>query len=133
MNHEEAQHENEGAQNEDEGGQDEGADEIQVAAQSLMLDYPSLRPLVQASAIPVININGLTIFQRLLSCLVYFATKRTEDPSITYSQLEQFCHNNLEDQVTPESVVAILPAQLQSFGIRKNFVDAVYNFSNKYH
>lgn len=93
----EDENEDEGAEDEDEGapdGQDdaEAPDYIQIATDLLLIidKNGELVSLRGTNRLPLINIHSLSIFQRLLSFLLYFATKLTEQPSMTYSNLEGF-------------------------------------------
>ncbi|KAK1362983.1 hypothetical protein POM88_038544 [Heracleum sosnowskyi] len=105
---------------------------LRSAAELVMMGSDKLASLMQLSQIPVINIDGLKPFQRLLSALLYFSTKKNEQPSMTYSQVEEFCRKNKLGEVTPLSVIVISSSQLKFFGIKDNFARAIINFAKKY-
>lgn len=104
--------------------------EIQNAVDILTNQHPKLRDIMHGQLIPVIDIEGLSIFQRLLKCLLYqFASTITR--YTIYDEMVQFCQRK-GDNVNPQSVIAIPESFWERYEIKRNKKKVITEFAKEY-
>lgn len=104
--------------------------EIQDAVDFLTNEHPKLRDMMFEKSMPKINIEGLSIFQRLLKCLLYSVTNQFTRSTI-YQEIEKYCQRQ-GNQVSPQSIIDIPESELGFLGVKNHRTATIIQFARVY-